>query len=109
MEDGQPVYLVTDSMPEYPDGMGKLSEFIMQQLEYPEFEKKYKIQGRVVVSFVIGKDGRVCRPSVILPLSPGIDRAAVKAVLDMKPWKPGLLNGVPVNVRMTIPLVFRAS
>ena len=109
MEDGQPVYVVTDSMPQYPDGMEKLSGFLMQQLTYPEFEKTNKIQGRVVISFVIGADGRICRPSVILPLSPGIDRAAVKAVLDMKPWIPGKMNGTPVNVRMAIPLVFRAN
>lgn len=109
MDDGQPVYLVADSMPQYPDGMEKLSEFLMQQLTYPEFEKTNKIQGRVVVSFVIGTDGRICRPYVILPLSPGIDRAAVKAVLDMKPWIPGKMDGTPVNVRMTIPLVFRAN
>ena len=107
MEDGQPVYLVVDSMPEYPEGMKQLSEYIMQHLSYPEFEKQYKIQGRVVVSFVVRADGRICRPAVILPLSPGIDRAAVKAVLDLKSWTPGKLNGVPVNVRMAIPLVFK--
>ena len=109
MEDGQPVYVVADSMPKYPEGTRKMSEFLMQQLTYPEFEKNNKIQGRVVISFVIGADGRICRPSVILPLSPGIDRAAVKAVLDMKPWIPGKMNGTPVNVRMAIPLIFRAD
>ncbi len=109
MEDGQPVYVVADSMPKYPEGTRKMSEFLMQQLTYPEFEKNNKIQGRVVISFVIGADGRICRPSVILPLSPGIDRAAVKAVLDMKPWIPGKMNGTPVNVRMAIPLIFKAD
>lgn len=107
MEDGQPVYLVVDSMPQYPEGVTKMSEFLMQQLNYPEQELNSRIQGRVVVSFVVAADGRICRPSVILPLSPAFDRAAVKAILDMKPWIPGKQNGTPVNVRVAIPLYFR--
>ena len=119
MEDGQPIYLVVDSMPQYPGGVSKMTEFIMQQLKFPEEEvinktlsslmssRKSSGQGRVVVSFVVGTDGKISHPSVILPLSPYFDRAAVKAVLDMKPWIPGKLNGNPVNVRMAIPLVYR--
>lgn len=107
MEDGQPIYLLADSMPHYPEGTTKMSEFLMQQLSYPVQELSSNIQGRVVVSFVVAADGRICRPSVILPLSPAFDRAAVKAILDMKPWIPGKQNGTPVNVRVALPLHFR--
>ena len=119
MDDGQPIYLVVDSMPQFPGGVSEMTKFIMQQLKFPEEEilnstlsslissRKTSGQGRVVVSFVVGVDGRIWHPSVILPLSPAFDRAAVKAVLDMKPWIPGKLNGNPVNVRMAIPLVFK--
>ncbi len=84
-----------------------MSEFLMQQLNYPVQELGSNIQGRVVVSFVVAADGRICRPSVILPLSPAFDRAAVKAILDMKPWIPGKQDGTPVNVRVALPLYFK--
>jgi len=81
---------------------------MMRQAVYPELEQRYEVDGKVVVSFVVGKDGRISRPAVIFPVSPGLDRAAVKAVMDMQPWIPGKMLGKPVNVRMTLPVQFRA-
>ncbi len=107
MEDGQPVYLVVDSMPRYADGVAKMMEFLMQQMDFTELERALLERGRVVVTFVVRPDGSICRPSVALPLMPAIDRAAVKAVLDMKPWIPGKLHGTPVNVRVAVPFEFR--
>ena len=107
-DDGQPIYLVTDSLPRYPGGVKELGAFMMRQAVYPELEQRYEVDGKVVVSFVVGKDGRISRPAVIFPVSPGLDRAAVKAVMDMQPWIPGKMLGKPVNVRMTLPVQFRA-
>ena len=65
------------------------------------------IQGKVVVSFVVERDGSLTSPSVISPVSPGIDRQAVAAVMAMPKWKPGKNNDDPVRVRMKIPITFK--
>ena len=94
-------------MPEYNGKTRDMMAFLYRQINYPQFEKMQGIQGKVVVSFVVERDGSVTSPSVISPVSPGIDRQAVKAIMAMPQWKPGINNGVPVRVRMRIPITFK--
>lgn len=101
------VYDYAPTMPQY-NGEGKdMMAFIHGHATYPSYEKSQGIQGKVVVSFVVERDGFLSTPSVITPVSPGIDRQAVKAVMDMPRWKPGMKDGVPVRVRMNVPVFFK--
>ena len=76
-------------------------------MEYPVYEKLLGIQGKVVVTFVVERDGTISDPIVILPVSPGIDRQAVDAVMDMPRWKPAVVSGQPVRSRVSIPVMFK--
>ncbi len=101
------IYDYTSTMPEYNGKTRDMMAFLYRQIDYPQYEKMQGIQGKVVVSFVVERDGSVTSPSVISPVSPGIDRQAVKAIMAMPKWKPGINNGVPVRVRMRIPITFK--
>jgi protein TonB len=104
--DSMSVYDYASTMPEYNGSKRDMMAYIYGQLEYPSYEKLLGIQGKVVVSVVVERDGTLSSPSVISPVSPGIDRQAVMAVMAMPRWKPGMNNGVPVRVRTYIPVTF---
>ena len=106
-KDSSYIYDYTSTMPEYNGKTRDMMAFLYRQINYPQYEKMQGIQGKVVVTFVVERDGSVTSPSVISPVSPGIDRQAVKAIMSMPKWKPGMNNGVPVRVRMRIPITFK--
>lgn len=100
------VYLIPDEKADFP-GEESVVSFLNRQVEYPVYEKLLGIQGKVVVTFVVERDGTVSDPIVILPVSPGIDRQAVNAVMDMPRWKPAVVGGQPVRSRVSIPVMFK--
>ena len=100
------VYDVVDQMAQFQKGAPSLKEYFSDELKYPEFETLTSKEGKVVVSFVVTRHGRIESPSVIVPCSPGIDREAVRAVMAMPQWTPASHNGVAVNSRVTLPLNF---
>ena len=106
-KDSMFIYDYTATMPEYNGKTRDMMAYIHRQIKYPAYEKMQGIQGKVVVSFVVERDGSLTSPSVISPVSPGIDRQAVAAVMAMPKWKPGKNNGDPVRVRMKIPITFK--
>ncbi len=101
------VYDVVDEMPEFSGGMKGIAEFLTRVVKYPEYEELRGVQGRVVVSFIVERDGSVSTPSVISPVSPGLDRESVNAVMAMPKWKPGKHNGINVRTRMNVPVSFK--
>jgi outer membrane transport energization protein TonB (TC 2.C.1.1.1) len=103
------VYDVVDEMPEFNGGIKDIAEFLTRVVKYPEYEEQMGVQGRVVVSFIVERDGSVSTPSVISPVSPGLDRESVNAVMSMPKWKPGKHNGVSVRTRMNVPVSFRLN
>ena len=107
LNDSMFIYDYTSTMPEYNGKTRDMMAYIHRQIKYPAYEKMQGIQGKVVVSFVVERDGSLTSPSVISPVSPGIDRQAVAAVMAMPKWKPGKNNGDPVRVRMKIPITFK--
>lgn len=103
------VYDYAPTMPKYNGEEKDMMAFIHRNVTYPSYEKSQGIQGKVVVSFVVERDGFLSAPSVITPVSPGIDRQAVMAVMAMPRWKPGMKDGVPVRVRMNVPVFFKMA
>ena len=100
------VYLIPDEKAEFI-GEENVVSFLNRHVEYPVYEKLLGIQGKVVVTFVVERDGTISDPIVILPVSPGIDRQAVNAVMDMPRWKPAVVSGQPVRSRVSIPVLFK--
>ena len=101
------VYTLVDREPEFPGGTMGLLEFMRTTIKYPAEARKDTIQGRVLVSFIVNKDGSIVKPEVVKSAHPLLDEEALRMVNEMPAWKPGEQNGVPVRVQYTIPVNFR--
>ena len=100
------VYDVTETMPQFPGGQGVMMKYLAANIKYPASAVKAKKQGRVIVSFVIQKDGSVAKARIARSVDPELDAEALRIVKAMPNWTPGTQDGKPVNVNYTIPVVF---
>ena len=98
---------VAEQMPSFPGGDRKLMEYLSENIRYPEELADACIQGRVIVSFIVEKDGSISNVKVAKSLAPLLDKEAVRVVSGMPKWIPGRQNGVAVRVRYIIPVTFR--
>ena len=96
-----------EEMPEFPGGMHELMKFLSKNIVYPDISIKNDVQGRVVVQFVITKEGYIKDPNVLSGVDPHLDAEALRVVRTMPRWKPGKLGGEPANVKYTLPIMFR--
>ena len=101
------VFEVVEQMPEYPGGMSAMMEFIGKNIKYPVAAQKAKIQGRVVIQFIVDKEGNIICPRVIRGADPLLDAEAIRLTTIMPKWKPGMQRGQAVNVKYTVPIMFR--
>ena len=101
------VYENADVMPSYPGGSNGLMQYIAKNLKYPLVCEENGIQGRVVVSFVVEKDGSVADVNVTKSVNPALDKEAKRLVNSMPKWSPGKIDGKPVRVKYSIPITFR--
>jgi len=97
---------VVEQMPEYPGGPKALMEFLNNNVQYPAEAEKAGIQGRVIATFVVEKDGSISNAKVVKSVDPLLDAEALRVIDAMPNWKPGMQNGKIVRVKYTIPLSF---
>jgi len=95
---------IYDRIPEFPGG--DAHRYVEKNLRYPLMAIKQKIHGVVIVSFVINKTGHVTNVKVEKGINPIIDQEAVKTIKNMPPWKPGMMNGKPINFLFRMPINF---
>ena len=95
--------------PSFPGGEAELMKFLQENIQYPPLARDNNIQGRVVLTFVVGKDGRVSDVQVVKDIGGGCGKEAVRVVQSMPKWIPGEANGNPVKVRYTLPVMFRLA
>ena len=100
------VFDVVENMPQFNGGMGALMQYLSHNIHYPE---ESDVQGRVIVSFVIGKDGSISNAQVVKSLHPSFDAEALRIINNMPKWIPGTQNGKPVNVKYAVPISFRKA
>jgi TonB family protein len=100
------VFDVVEEMPQYPGGPQALIKFLGENVKYPAEAEKAGIQGRVIVTFVVEKDGSISQPTVVKSVDPLLDAEAVRVISAMPNWKPGKQNGKVVRVKYTVPLSF---
>ena len=101
------VFMVVENMPEYPGGNEAMFAFFAKNMKYPADAQKNKVQGRVLVTFVVERDGTLTDVQVAKPTFPSLDDEAMRLVKKMPKWKPGTQRGVPVRVKFTLPVVFK--
>lgn len=97
---------VVEQMPEYPGGMEALIQFMGQNMKYPKDAQKLNKQGRVLVTFIVEKDGCVSNAVVVKSVWPSLDAEALRLVRLMPKWTPGKQNGKVVRVKFTMPFNF---
>ncbi|MCD7973870.1 MAG: energy transducer TonB [Candidatus Azobacteroides sp.] len=105
-EQAMPFEEVT-STPEFPGGKDSLLKYLSHNLIYPAIAVENKIQGKVVVSFVVKKDGTIDDIKIVRGIDPSCDKEALRIVKRMPAWIPGKENGEAVNVHYTLPIVFK--
>jgi TonB family protein len=101
------IFSVVEQMPQYPGGEQALREFIGKSVTYPDDAKKAGIQGKVYVSFVINKEGKVVNAKIIRSANPSLDQEAMRVIGLMPEWKPGMEKGEIVSVQYTLPISFK--
>ena len=100
---------VAEEMPQYPGGPSALMEYLMKNIRYPKDAFDAGVQGRVIIQFVVGKDGSISGAHVVKSVSPSLDEEALRLVNSMPNWIPGRQNGKAVTVKYTVPVTFLQS
>ncbi|MBQ0142946.1 MAG: energy transducer TonB [Prevotellaceae bacterium] len=107
--DEDDVFQVVEEMPEFPGGMEALLAYLGKNTKYPSIAQENNIQGRVIVEFIVNKDGSIVEPKIIKSLDASCDKEALRVVKTLPKWKPGKQRGKPVRVKFTLPVMFRLT
>ena len=94
-------------MPQFPGGDQAMMKFVSENVQYPEEAKEKEISGRVMVGFIVEKDGSISDVKVVKGIGGGCNEEAVRVVKAMPKWKPGKEKGKPVRVHFTMPFTFK--
>ena len=103
------IYEVAEIRPEFPGGIKAMFDFIHDHLVYPENASKNNLEGRVIVQFIIRRDGTISDINILKGFDKECDQAAVDVIKKMPNWKPGKQSGVPVNSKYVIPIAFKTE
>jgi len=101
------IFQVVEEMPSFPGGDAECMRFLSKNIKYPTIAQENGIQGRVILQFVVNKDGSIVDVTVARSVDPYLDKEAVRVVQMMPKWKPGKQRGKPVRVKYTLPVMFR--
>ena len=97
---------IPETMPQFPGGLGVMMKYLAANIKYPASAVKAKKQGRVIVTFIVQKDGSVSHAKIAKSVDPELDAEALRIVKGMPKWTPATQNGKPVNVKYTLPVNF---
>lgn len=106
-ESAQQIFTVVEEMPKFPGGDAELLSFIAKSIKYPVIAQENGIQGRVICTFVVNRDGSVVDAQVVRGVDPSLDKEALRVIGTMPKWTPGKQRGKPVRVKYTVPITFR--
>ena len=98
----QEIFDVVEKMPEFPGGNAALMSYLAKNIKYPTIAQENGTQGRVIVQFVVNKDGSIARS-----VDPYLDKEALRVINSMPKWNPGMQRNKPVRVKYTVPVMFR--
>ena len=101
------VLKTVEQLPEFPGGIVQFMKWLTRNLRYPSVAQSQRIQGKVVISFIINKDGSIASPTIVQSADPLLDREAMRVIRMMPRWKPGLQDGKPCRTMFAIPVNFQ--
>ena len=101
------IFTIVEEQPSFPGGIKALYKYLADNIEYPKVAKEAGITGPVYVEFVVWKDGSIRMTNVIRGIGGGCDEETLRVLSNMPRWNPGLQRSVPVNVKMSIPVLFK--
>lgn len=103
------VYRAVEQMPVFPGGEAALMKWVNNNIQYPPEAKKYSVEGRVMVQFVVTKTGTIGEVKVVRSVDPDLDKEAVRVCKTFPQFRPGRMNGKAVNVWYTLPIQFKLN
>ena len=106
-EEENKVFDVVEQMPTFPGGDAALLEYLGKNIHYPTIAAENNVQGRVIIGFVVERDGSVSDVQVLRSVDPSLDKEAMRVVKSMPKWIPGKQNGSAVRVKFQVPVTFR--
>jgi TonB family protein len=101
-----PVYMYCETMPEFPGGKAAFNEYVKSKTKYPPGAVSDKIEGRVIIKFVIRTNGEIGEVKIIRGVRDDMDKECLRVISGMPDWKPGMIAGKPVSVSYSIPIRF---
>ena len=101
------IFEVVEQMPSFPGGDAALMQFLSKNIKYPVVAEENGIQGRVIATFVVERDGSISDVKVVKSVDPSLDKEAIRVLKSMPKWIPGKQNGSAVRVKYTVPVTFR--
>ncbi|MDL2305195.1 TonB family protein [Bacteroides sp. OttesenSCG-928-D19] len=101
------IFEIVENMPEFPGGYAALMQYLNKNIKYPTIAQENGTQGRVIIQFVVNRDGSVVDPVVMRGVDPYLDKEALRVISGMPKWNPGQQRGKPVRVKFTVPVQFR--
>jgi TonB family protein len=104
---GDSIHTYIKEMPKFPGGDRALYESIAREVNYPLYAKRQDIEGKIYTQFVVTKEGNIADVVVAKGIERGCDQEAIRVIKSLPRWIPGKINGIPVNVRVQIPIVFK--
>ena len=106
-EEDTKIFSVVEQMPSFPGGAAALMQYLSKNIKYPPFAEENGIQGRVICTFVVERDGSVTDIHIAKGVDSSLDKEAIRVVSSMPKWIPGRQNGQSVRVKYTLPVTFR--
>ena len=106
-EEETKVFDVVEQMPSFPGGDAELMKYLSTHIKYPVVAEENGIQGRVIATFVVERDGSISDVKVIKSVDPSLDKEAIRVLKSMPKWIPGKQNGSAVRVKYTVPVTFK--
>ena len=100
------IFEIVEQNPTFPGGTAALMSWLSQNIKYPVIAAENGVKGRVIVQFVVEKDGSITDVVVVKSVDPSLDKEATRVIKNMPHWIPGRQNGSPVRVRFTVPVTF---
>ena len=107
--DDDVVFSVVEQEPEYPGGEEAMYKFLSDNLVYPKAAREKGIQGKVIVEFVVEKNGKISKVKAVKSVSPELDAEAISVISKMPKWKPGVLRGEKVRSTFRLPINFQLN
>lgn len=100
-------FRVVEDLPQFPGGAMELMKWLTANLKYPHKAQKRKVEGKVIVQFIVAADGTMTNLKVVKALDPACDNEALRVMKMMPKWKPGMQDGKPCRTMVCIPIVFK--